>query len=168
MPQTWKKRPRCWSRCVWHHRASERHCQSPQNAAGSLHVHSAAACGTAASQRTAHIHRQQTSVCCSNIRQGTAKSWYYCSEFKEETAHTFFLKLSSKYTIFRDSGIFTTFPNLHTFSYFPQLISHYSEKFLTTVPSVLWLPSVLWHCWLGGRKGIRPVKNGGMVEVSTS
>jgi len=20
------------------------------------------------------------------------------------------------------------------------------------------LPSVLWHCWLGGRKGIRPVK----------
>jgi len=21
-----------------------------------------------------------------------------------------------------------------------------------------WLPSVLWHCWLGGRKGIRPVK----------
>jgi len=20
---------------------------------------------------------------------------------------------------------------------------------------------VLWHCWLGGRKGIRPVKNGG-------
>jgi len=24
-----------------------------------------------------------------------------------------------------------------------------------------YLPSVLWHCWLGGRKGIRPVKNGG-------
>ena len=24
-----------------------------------------------------------------------------------------------------------------------------------------WLPSVLWHCWLGSRKGIRPVKNGG-------
>ena len=22
-----------------------------------------------------------------------------------------------------------------------------------------WLPSVLWHCWLGGRKGIRPVNN---------
>ena len=22
----------------------------------------------------------------------------------------------------------------------------------------VWLPSVLWHCWLGGRKGIRPVK----------
>ena len=26
------------------------------------------------------------------------------------------------------------------------------------VPSVL-VPSVLWRCWLGGRKGIRPVKN---------
>ena len=27
------------------------------------------------------------------------------------------------------------------------------------------LPSVLWHCWLGGRKGIRPVKklNGGVL-----
>jgi len=24
------------------------------------------------------------------------------------------------------------------------------------------------HCWLGGRKGIRPVKNGGMVEVGTA
>jgi len=23
------------------------------------------------------------------------------------------------------------------------------------------LPSVLWHCWLGGRKGIRPVENRG-------
>ena len=29
------------------------------------------------------------------------------------------------------------------------------------------LPSVLRHYWLGGRKGIRPVKNGGMVEVGT-
>ena len=26
------------------------------------------------------------------------------------------------------------------------------------LPSVLWLPSVLCRCWLGGRKGIRPVK----------
>ena len=23
----------------------------------------------------------------------------------------------------------------------------------------VWMPSVLWHCWLGGRKGIRLVKN---------
>ena len=30
-----------------------------------------------------------------------------------------------------------------------------------SVHFILWccLPSVLWRCWLGGRKGIRPVKN---------
>jgi len=28
-------------------------------------------------------------------------------------------------------------------------VSSYSGK---------WVPSVLWHCWLGGRKSIRPVK----------
>jgi len=26
-------------------------------------------------------------------------------------------------------------------------------------PLSFWLPSVLWHCWFGGRKGIRPAKN---------
>ena len=26
------------------------------------------------------------------------------------------------------------------------------------LPLVLWLPSVLWRCWFGGRKGIRPAK----------
>ena len=30
------------------------------------------------------------------------------------------------------------------------------------IPSLL-IPSVLWHCWLGSRKGIRPVKNSGGV-----
>ena len=25
------------------------------------------------------------------------------------------------------------------------------------------MPSVLWRCWLGGRKGIRPVKSGGVL-----
>ena len=29
----------------------------------------------------------------------------------------------------------------------------------------LFTPSVLWHCWLGGRKGIRPVKNMGELWV---
>jgi len=35
---------------------------------------------------------------------------------------------------------------------------------LINVPSVL-VPSVLWHCWLGGRKGIWPVKklSGGVL-----
>ena len=31
------------------------------------------------------------------------------------------------------------------------------KSFLSSKESAL--PSVLWHCWLGGRKGIRPVKN---------
>ena len=31
--------------------------------------------------------------------------------------------------------------------------------------TIIKLPSVLWHCWLGGRKGIRPVKklSGGVL-----
>ena len=35
-------------------------------------------------------------------------------------------------------------------------------KFFSIAP---WMPSVLWHCWLGDRKGIRPVKNlsGGLL-----
>ena len=35
-------------------------------------------------------------------------------------------------------------------------------EFLGNIHSIWWvvlLPSVLWSCWLGGRKGIRPVKN---------
>ena len=30
---------------------------------------------------------------------------------------------------------------------------------VSVVLRAFWVPSVLWHCWLGGRKGIRPVKN---------
>ena len=33
---------------------------------------------------------------------------------------------------------------------------HLTANFFTIFCTV---PSVLWHCWLGGRKGIRPVKN---------
>ena len=33
------------------------------------------------------------------------------------------------------------------------------EKHLLTCLLTWKLPSVLWRCWLGGRKGIRPVKN---------
>ena len=40
--------------------------------------------------------------------------------------------------------------------------------YFVSLSSVL-LPSVLWRCWLGGRKGIRPVKklSGGMLEWSS-
>ena len=44
----------------------------------------------------------------------------------------------------------TAFTYTYAFFYF-YTISYHS-------PSVL-SPSVLWRCWLGGRKGIRPVKN---------
>ena len=40
--------------------------------------------------------------------------------------------------------------------------SHYLAIFwpiLTKFGMMIQLPSVLWCCWLGGRKGIRPVKN---------
>jgi len=38
-------------------------------------------------------------------------------------------------------------------------------KNLRFITRLILLPSVLWLCWLGGRKGIRPVKNlsGGML-----
>jgi len=41
-----------------------------------------------------------------------------------------------------------------------QLFADYEipEKFQAKVINCL-LPSVLWHCWLGGRKGIRPLNN---------
>ena len=32
----------------------------------------------------------------------------------------------------------------------------------------LFTPSVLWRCWLGGKKGIQPVKNMGVVGVGAS
>jgi len=62
MPQAWRKHPHCWSQYVQHHHASEHHCRHPQQAAVPLHVltyvYSAAACGIAASQRTAHTHNK--------------------------------------------------------------------------------------------------------------
>jgi len=36
-----------------------------------------------------------------------------------------------------------------------QFITNWKKYLFESV----YLPSVLWHCWLGGRKGIRPVKN---------
>jgi len=35
------------------------------------------------------------------------------------------------------------------------------SSFFVCLYIVVVLPSVLWCCWLGGRKGIRPVKNMG-------
>ena len=38
------------------------------------------------------------------------------------------------------------------------MYKYHSHSITILIPSVHF-PSVLWHCWLGGRKGIRPVKN---------
>jgi len=35
----------------------------------------------------------------------------------------------------------------------------YFSVFCSSQSDVAYVPSVLWRCWLGGRKGIRPVKN---------
>jgi len=35
----------------------------------------------------------------------------------------------------------------------------YCTRTITISLSSAWFPSVLWRCWLGGRKGIWPVKN---------
>ena len=36
---------------------------------------------------------------------------------------------------------------------------HLSDSTIYSHIHTYTVPSVLWHCWLGGRKGIRPVKN---------
>jgi len=37
---------------------------------------------------------------------------------------------------------------------------NFAAQIVHRVRTVLWFLSVLWRCWLGGRKGIWPVKNG--------
>jgi len=45
------------------------------------------------------------------------------------------------------------------FSYWLMMNSLQSKAYiLVCIASTVLLPSVLWRCWLGGRKGIRPVK----------
>jgi len=51
----------------------------------------------------------------------------------------------------------TNLPNITTYYTVSYTITHFANRFTTT--SVL--PSVLWHCWFVGRKGIQPVKNMG-------
>jgi len=49
----------------------------------------------------------------------------------------------------------------HCFPPGPQLPSQHlraATNFAAWWTEAQWLPSVLWRCWLGGRKGIRPVK----------
>jgi len=38
-------------------------------------------------------------------------------------------------------------------------MTHNATLIIFTSCNSSFMPSVLWYCWLGGRKGIRPVKN---------
>ena len=56
-----------------------------------------------------------------------------------------------------------TATNVHTvnnYTLYNTVINKYTKLF------TLHLPSVLWHCWLGDRKGIRPVKNWALAWLS--
>ena len=57
-------------------------------------------------------------------------------------------------------GIGVYFCTLHWISrHFQWVHFLYIFSVLKLMVAVHQLPSVLWRCWLGGRKGIRPVKN---------
>ena len=53
-------------------------------------------------------------------------------------------------------------------SHFPgaQVTKHGTNIFILFVQCKVIVPSVLWRCWLAGRKGIRPVKNWVLVWLS--
>jgi len=52
--------------------------------------------------------------------------------------------------------------------YFLVFCDTYMPFCLTLSNRNLFTPAVLWRCWLGGRKGIRPVKNMRVVGVGAS
>ena len=54
------------------------------------------------------------------------------------------------------SSFFAFLPGEHSCSVFSSVLKQIKQRILSCVVCV---PSVLWRCWLGGRKGIRPVKN---------
>ena len=58
-------------------------------------------------------------------------------------------------------GLYAVAQKLHFFiHHIHTTIIHYKrDKIFSRNWYRLLLPSVLWRCWLGGRKGIRPVKN---------
>jgi len=60
--------------------------------------------------------------------------------------------LSSRHTLLQHSHVQNWSP------VFDRPPSSMLRKFQFSVVSEM-IPSVLWRCWLGGRKGIRPVKN---------
>ena len=56
--------------------------------------------------------------------------------------------------------VFEVWQNIN---YSTSIRSNFRHIFYPVIRDAVFKPSVLWRCWLGGRKGIRPVKNSGGV-----
>ena len=52
-------------------------------------------------------------------------------------------------------------------SVFECSVLYHGRSEIWKIIGFLWVPSVLWRCWLGGRKGIWPVKLSVWSEVQT-
>ena len=58
---------------------------------------------------------------------------------------------------FKTTANWPRMPNAHMSCRF--MIHSYAHTHINWLLCTIQVPSVLWRCWLGGRKGIRPVKN---------
>ena len=67
-------------------------------------------------------------------------------------------KIKSKQEVWTTSCN-TVLENVGRYTCCLQIMTLYFNLQLWNAVSFQQLPSVLWRCWLGGRKGIRPVKN---------
>ena len=63
------------------------------------------------------------------------------------------------YSAIRDGILISNIADLRAFLHTDIYTSNFRPVYFLFSHFVCYAPSVLWHCWLGGRKGIRPVKN---------
>ena len=63
------------------------------------------------------------------------------------------------YSAIRDGILISNIADLRAFLHTDIYTSNFWPVYFLFSHFVYYAPSVLWHCWLGGRKGIRPVKN---------
>ena len=128
-----------------------------------------------------HVHYCAVLVCVFRVMCGYVWNWWTChwtSFIVFLTAKTgeflrmFWGRLLSMYVVIDVYCYFCCYAvsrqsdirqdeqccELHTDLLFENVTSHYDACALLSCVCVFNLPSVLWHCWLGVRKGIRPVK----------
>ena len=93
---------------------------------------------------------------------GSAVSWAICKSGPRSRQITM---LAPHHSILRADALPATQPTESKHWRCPSISStpnHHGAKQrggLYFLQVVVFVPSVLWRCWLGGRKGIRPVKN---------